>query len=139
MSRPTIRFTALALLSLAACSEAPPPPPAHPICPMYVALFDFDSSAINQKTEQLVRLVARHLSEQPWRLRIIGHTDRAGSADYNVVLSQRRAKAVRDALVREGIPAERLAIMYRGELEPLVKTQDGVREPENRRVELVGY
>ena len=55
-----------------------------------------------------------------------------------MALSQRRANAVRDALVREGVQANRIATTARGESQPLVLTPDGVREPQNRRAEIAG-
>jgi outer membrane protein OmpA-like peptidoglycan-associated protein len=54
-----------------------------------------------------------------------------------MALSLRRANAVKDALVREGVPAQAIAVIGRGEAGLLVKTADGVREPQNRRVEIV--
>jgi outer membrane protein OmpA-like peptidoglycan-associated protein len=54
-----------------------------------------------------------------------------------MALSLRRANAVKDQLVREGIPAANITVVGRGESQPLVQTADGVREPQNRRVEIV--
>ena len=71
------------------------------------------------------------------RIGVTGHTDRAGSDAYNMALSLRRANAVKDQLVREGIPAAGITVVGRGESQPLVPTADGVREPQNRRVEIV--
>jgi hypothetical protein len=56
---------------------------------------------------------------------------------YNMALSLRRANAVKDALVREGVPAQAISVVGRGEQGLLVQTGDGVREPQNRRVEIV--
>jgi outer membrane protein OmpA-like peptidoglycan-associated protein len=71
------------------------------------------------------------------RIEVTGHTDRAGSDAYNMALSLRRANAVKDQLVREGIAANQITVMGRGESQPLLPTADGVREPQNRRVEIV--
>jgi outer membrane protein OmpA-like peptidoglycan-associated protein len=54
-----------------------------------------------------------------------------------MALSLRRANTVKDALVREGVPATAIAVIGRGESQLLVQTGDGVREPQNRRVEIV--
>lgn len=65
-----------------------------------------------------------------------GHADKSGANAYNMGLSERRAQAVRDALIQRGWPAERIEIRAMGEEEPLVETADGVREPANRRVRI---
>ena len=67
---------------------------------------------------------------------IEGHADKSGPNDYNQRLSQRRAEAVRQALVQRGWPADRIEIRAMGEEDPLVETRDGVREPANRRVRI---
>jgi outer membrane protein OmpA-like peptidoglycan-associated protein len=68
---------------------------------------------------------------------VTGHTDTSGSAAYNLKLSQRRADAVAAELVRDGVPAANIVTVGRGEEDLLVPTADGVREPRNRRVEIV--
>ena len=68
---------------------------------------------------------------------VTGHTDRAGPAEYNMLLSLRRADAVREALATRGIAAGRISVAGRGEAEPAVPTADGVAEPANRRVEII--
>ena len=65
-----------------------------------------------------------------------GYTDLSGSAAYNQKLSVRRADAVKAELVRLGVPATSITAIGRGESNPLVPTADGVREPQNRRVEI---
>jgi OmpA-OmpF porin, OOP family len=67
---------------------------------------------------------------------VIGHTDRAGTEEANLRLSQARAEAVCDILVSGGVPAQIIQVVGRGELEPEVMTADGVAEPRNRRVEI---
>ena len=71
------------------------------------------------------------------RITATGHTDTSGPESYNMALSLRRANAVKDALVREGVPAQAISVIGRGEQGLLVQTGDGVREPQNRRVEIV--
>ena len=68
---------------------------------------------------------------------ITGHADRAGAEDFNMILSLQRAEAVRDALVARGVKANGISVAGRGEAEPAVATPDGVREPANRRVEII--
>ena len=64
---------------------------------------------------------------------VTGHTDRSGSDAYNMRLSERRAKAVADALVGLGVGQDKLSVDWKGESQPAVPTPDGVKEPLNRR------
>ncbi|MGH7187026.1 MAG: OmpA family protein, partial [Pseudomonadota bacterium] len=68
---------------------------------------------------------------------VTGHADRAGPDDYNTALSLRRSNAVRDALVARGIDGARISVGGRGEADPAVATADGIKEPANRRVEVI--
>ena len=68
---------------------------------------------------------------------VAGYADRSGSAQYNVGLSERRATAVGDYLVSRGIPSDVITKQGFGEENPRVPTADGVRELQNRRVEIV--
>jgi outer membrane protein OmpA-like peptidoglycan-associated protein len=68
---------------------------------------------------------------------VIGHTDRVGSDEVNLRLSLSRAEEVRDLLVASGVSPQMIQVVGRGELEPVVVTDDGVAEPLNRRVEVV--
>jgi OOP family OmpA-OmpF porin len=68
---------------------------------------------------------------------VTGHADRSGPEEYNLGLSLRRANNVRDALTTRGIKAGGISVAGRGEAEPAVPTADGVREPANRRVEII--
>jgi OmpA-OmpF porin, OOP family len=65
---------------------------------------------------------------------VVGHTDSAGSQEFNDRLSLRRAQTVAAFLVKEGIPARQVETAGRGKREPLVPTADGVANPMNRRV-----
>ena len=71
------------------------------------------------------------------RITATGHTDTSGPESYNMALSLRRANAVKDALVRNGVPAQAITVVGMGEKGLLVQTGDNVREPQNRRVEIV--
>lgn len=141
-ARPTTRPHSIlavgcAALTLLAGCEAAQPIAQMPYCRDYAAFFDFDSAAIKEDAEHVVCALVRDIGRRDVRISLTGHADRAGSAAYNMALSLRRARAVKEALVREGIPAERVAVHGRGETQPLILTADGVREPQNRRVELV--
>jgi OOP family OmpA-OmpF porin len=67
------------------------------------------------------------------RVMVVGHTDTSGSGAYNARLSERRAKAVADALVGMGVVQTALSVDWKGESTPAVATGDGVKEPLNRR------
>ena len=64
-------------------------------------------------------------------------TETSGPESYNMALSLRRTNAVKDALVRDGVPPQAITVIGKGETQLLVPTGDNVREPQNRRVEIV--
>jgi opacity protein-like surface antigen len=117
----------------------PPAPPAPPgQVQSFIVFFDFDRATLTSTAVQTIQQAAAQAkSGQVARLTVTGHADRSGSDAYNMALSLRRANAVKDQLVRDGIAASSIAIIGRGESQPLVPTADGVREPQNRRVEIV--
>ena len=126
---------------LGACAETPPPPPAAPPPPPvknFLVFFDFDKSTLTPRALDIVKEAANTAkSGQNARVTCTGHTDTAGPANYNMALSLRRANTVKNALVKEGVPATSITVIGRGETALLVPTRDGVREPQNRRVEIV--
>jgi OmpA-OmpF porin, OOP family len=116
----------------------PPPPPPAPSAPSFMVFFDWDRSNLSQQALATIAQAAAAFKQKgSARITATGHTDTSGPADYNMALSLRRANAVKDALVREGVPATAIAVIGRGEQGLLVPTPDGVREPQNRRVEIV--
>jgi len=70
-------------------------------------------------------------------LEVTGHTDTVGSDAYNMRLSKRRAESVAAELEKAGIPSSEIAIFAKGKRDLLVPTADGVKEPQNRRVQIV--
>lgn len=127
---------------IAAPAPPPPPPPAPAAAPAarnYIVFFDFDRADLKSDAQTVVRQAAQGFktSQGVTRIEATGHADRSGTPDYNMRLSQRRAEAVRAELVAQGVPANAITISARGETQPLVQTADGVREPQNRRVEIV--
>jgi OOP family OmpA-OmpF porin len=120
-------------------AAAPPPPAPAPAAPKtYLVFFDFDRSDITPEAAQIIRQAAADARSMNVRLIVAtGHADRSGPTPYNQRLSERRANAVKNQLVREGVPAGIIQTAGRGENENLVPTADGVREPRNRRVEIV--
>ncbi len=121
-------------------AAAPVPPPPPPVVPKtnYIVFFDFDRSNITADAQRVIDEAATAAKAgNSTRVQLTGHTDRAGSEQYNMALSLRRGEAVKQALIARGIPANAIVIIGRGESQPLVPTADGVREPQNRRVEIV--
>lgn len=74
---------------------------------------------------------------QNTRIAVQGNADRSGTPAYNQGLSLRRARAVAAELVRRGVPQAEIAIQGFGDTRPLVPTRAGVREPQNRRVDII--
>lgn len=103
----------------------------------YLVFFDFDESTLTPEARQIVQAVANEAQQRGYsQIVATGHTDTVGSNAYNQALSMRRAQSVKDALVNMGIPSDQIATRGEGETMPLIPTGDGVREPQNRRVEM---
>ena len=119
-------------------AAAPPPPPAQPAAPSFMVFFDWDRSNLSQQALNTIKQVASaYKTKGNARVTATGHTDTSGAEAYNMALSLRRANTVKDALVREGVPATAISVVGRGEAGLLVQTGPNVREPQNRRVEIV--
>jgi len=128
---------------------APPPPPppvaAQPAPPMppevaktYLVFFDWDRADLTTRARQIVaQAAAASTHTQTTRIEVNGYTDLSGTAAYNQRLSVRRAESVESELVRDGVSRGEISIHGFGETNPLVPTAKGVREPQNRRVEII--
>lgn len=115
-----------------------PAPQAQPIVRSFQVFFDFDKANIRPDARPIIEQAAENARKgNVSKITLTGHTDRAGSAAYNQRLSVRRAEAVKAELVRMGFNPNDVAVVGKGETDPLVPTADGVREPRNRRVEIV--
>lgn len=99
--------------------------------------FELDKDIIKPESYQLLKDVAKTMNEYPEILvvRIEGHTDSRGDAEYNQDLSDRRAKAVREFLIKEGVAPERLVAFGYGESKPLVQGENDAAWAKNRRVD----
>lgn len=119
-------------------APAPAAAPAAQIQRNFLVFFDFNESVLTPEASRIIQQAATTARQgNVTRITATGHTDTSGSPAYNQRLSERRADAVRADLVRQGIPASQIVTIGRGESELRVRTADGVREPQNRRVEIV--
>jgi outer membrane protein OmpA-like peptidoglycan-associated protein len=106
--------------------------------PSYLVFFDFDKSTLTKEAKDIIKKVSAEVKEKKVvRLEVTGHADRAGSEKYNQGLSERRAQAVKQELIKLGVTDAEIATFAKGESQPLVATPDGVKEPQNRRVEVI--
>ena len=98
--------------------------------------FDFDDATLKSDALSALSLVAAALKGNPnYKLRIIGYTDKVGSQEYNKILGERRAKAVADFLILQGINASRLEIISKGAADPLTDVSSRDANRLNRRVQ----
>jgi iron complex outermembrane receptor protein len=120
---------------------APPPvqpPVAAEVPHSYLVFFDFNKSDLTPQAAKIVDLAALNAGlTKVTRLNVTGHTDTVGSDAYNMRLSRRRAESVAAELEAHGISASEIEIIAKGKHDLLVPTADGVREPQNRRVQIV--
>jgi outer membrane protein OmpA-like peptidoglycan-associated protein len=99
--------------------------------------FEFDKAELRPEDRELLSKVAGILmTSKDYMLSVNGHTDDVGTAEYNQKLSERRAQAVRDYLVKAGISADILSVEGHGKSLPLVKGTTDPARAKNRRVEL---
>ncbi len=94
------------------------------------------SAEIQPDSRELLDAVARAAANCPGTLRIEGHTDNEGDAAFNMLLSRRRAEAVRDALVVRGFPADRLTVEGVGDRRPAADNSSETGRAQNRRIEI---
>ena len=113
------------------------PPPMIPEEAMYLVFFNWDAFDISISANSVLEAVAKEVAKNPpSQVNVQGHADTSGPSDYNKRLAFKRASAVRDALVKLGVPENLISIESRGEDELLVPTPDNVREPANRRANI---
>jgi len=128
-------FNVVAPTPLAATAQAAPAPAA---ARSYLIFFDWDKAVLTDRARQIVKEAADNSTRvQYTRIEVNGYTDTSGTPQYNQGLSLRRARAVQAELVRDGVPQNAITIKGFGDTQLLVPTGPGVREPQNRRVEIV--
>ena len=114
-----------------------PPAPAR-LPNSYLVFFDFNKSDLTPQAVSIVGQAAANAGPaHVTQITVTGHTDTVGSDAYNMRLSRRRAESVAAQLEKDGIPSSEIEIVARGKRDLLVPTGDGVREPQNRRVQIV--
>jgi outer membrane protein OmpA-like peptidoglycan-associated protein len=131
-------FGAPPLMPMAAVT--PPPPPGQPAVTKkaFIVFFDFDRSNITAEGQKTINdAAAAAKAGNAAQVSVTGHADRSGTEQYNLALSMRRAEMVKAGLIRLGMPASMIVVVAKGESQPLVQTADGVREAQNRRVEIL--
>lgn len=124
---------------------APPPPPPEPIAPppppppepeiekvklSSEALFDFDKATLRPGAKQSLDELAQRLSHYPKQIdsiKVFGHTDKLGAADYNQRLSTERATAVKDYLVAHGVPSAKIRAEGKGSSDPVTTDCQGAK------------
>ena len=122
---------AITALTVAGCATTNP-------VTSYVVFFDWDRANLSaQALNTIKEAAAAFKTRGNARVTATGHTDTSGTEAYNMGLSLRRANAVKEALMGEGVAASAITVIGRGEQGLLVPTGDGVREPQNRRVEIL--
>jgi iron complex outermembrane receptor protein len=118
-------------------------PAAQPVAPApvahsYMVFFDFNKSDLTPQAVSIVDTAAKNAeTTRVTQLTVTGHTDTVGSDAYNMRLSRRRAESVAAELEKAGIASSEIEIVAKGKHDLLVPTGDGVREPQNRRVQIV--
>jgi outer membrane protein OmpA-like peptidoglycan-associated protein len=111
---------------------------AEPIMPAHFRLYFLkDTDALTPESQQQYRAVFDDIKRRPvYQVEVIGFTDTLGTREHNQALSLKRAEAIRDQLVHDGLGANSISVAGRGELDPAVTTGPQVSEPRNRRVEI---
>jgi outer membrane protein OmpA-like peptidoglycan-associated protein len=133
-----LRYQIIAPPVMAPPVPAPMASPAPAAAKTYLVFFDWDKYALTPRATQIIAEAASDSkTSSVTTIDVSGYTDTSGTPTYNQGLSERRAKAVAAKLVVDGVPASEISIHAYGETHLLVPTGPGVREPQNRRVEIV--
>ncbi len=113
-------------------------PAAAQVSRTYLVFFDWDRADLTTRAQQIIAEAAQASTKvATTRIEVAGHADRSGTPAYNQALSLRRGNAVAAELVKQGVAKSAISITAFGDTKPLVPTAAGVREPQNRRVEIV--
>jgi OmpA-OmpF porin, OOP family len=119
-------------------APAPVAAPAPATARSYLVFFDWDKATLSDRARGIIKEAADNSTRVHYtRIEVNGYTDTSGTHTYNQGLSVRRARAVQAELVRDGVPQNAITVQGFGDTNLLVSTGPGVREPQNRRVEIV--
>ncbi|MCW2247521.1 outer membrane protein OmpA-like peptidoglycan-associated protein [Azospirillum fermentarium] len=130
-------FGAPSVTPVATPAPAPAPVQAQPQTE-YLVFFDWDKADITPVSDKIIGDAAAAAGKiRAVSIHVIGHTDTSGSPAYNQKLSLRRADAVRKGLTAKGVPAKMITVEGKGETQLLVQTGENVREPSNRRAQIL--
>ena len=143
-----INQSALLGLRYAFNTAPPPPPPAPAPTPVaapapapsrtYLVFFDWDKADLTDRAKQIIAEAAQNSTRvQVTRIEVNGYTDTSGNPKYNQKLSVQRAQNVAAELVHDGVPQNEIVAQGFGDTHLLVPTAANVREPQNRRVEII--
>jgi outer membrane protein OmpA-like peptidoglycan-associated protein len=141
----TDNFNHSILIGLRYSFNAAPPPVAAAPTPVadlgaktFLVFFDWDKADLTSRGAAIVHDAAAYSTSTRYtRIDVDGNTDTSGTPQYNMGLSERRARVVAAELVRDGVPQNAISMHAEGDTKLLVPTGPGVREPQNRRVEIV--
>ena len=104
----------------------------------FTLYFHSGTEKLTEKSTQVLPAILTTVKKNnSMQIFVIGHTDRVGTEQYNINLSAKRAKWVKNFLIDSGIKSEIFVVSYHGEKSPSVLTEDEVAEPLNRRVEVI--
>ena len=103
----------------------------------FLLYFDSDTTLTPDSLQGIPDIVAAIRERNSMSVTVVGHTDTVGTREMNPEMSIKRALAVMDLLVGRGVDPATIRIAYHGKENPLIPTADNVREPKNRRVEVV--
>lgn len=120
-------------------SSTAPAPSLSGVITAYLVYFAYGTTEMNDKTARIVDAVVAEIKKQGSLPHIVlnGHTDTKGRASVNMTVSRQRAEIVRKALIERGIPEKHIEVYGFGETDQAVPTKDNVKEPANRRVEII--
>jgi outer membrane protein OmpA-like peptidoglycan-associated protein len=120
-------------------AAAPEPTPVAEVgAKSFLVFFDWDRADLTSRGVAIVQDAATYSQSNRFtRIDVDGNTDTSGTPAYNQGLSERRARTVAGQLVRDGVPQNAISMHAYGDTKLLVPTGPGVREPQNRRVEIV--